>query len=89
MAQVGKIVAEWGAKSRLVEKLCDNLKPNFLLSDDGNLQGYKVSIQTFFEKIQTHFLVKNRPFTDPKIHEIQTFFGITRCFDSHRSTFGG
>ena len=38
MAQVGKIVAEWGAKSRLVEKLCDNLKPNFLLSDDGNLQ---------------------------------------------------
>ena len=27
-----------GAKARLVEKLCDNLKPNFLLSDDGNLQ---------------------------------------------------
>ena len=27
-----------GAKARLVEKLCDNLKSNFLLSDDGNLQ---------------------------------------------------
>ena len=27
-----------GAKAWLVEKLCDNLKPQFLLSDDGNLQ---------------------------------------------------
>ena len=27
-----------GAKARLLEKLYDNLKPNFLLSDDGNLQ---------------------------------------------------
>ena len=30
----------------------------------GQTQGDKVSIHTFFEKIQTHFFQKYRPFTD-------------------------
>ena len=36
--------------SRLVEKLCGDLKPNFLLADDGNLQNKKVwkkAMQTY------------------------------------------
>ena len=31
-----------GAKKRLMEKLCKNFKPQFLLSDDGNLQAKKI-----------------------------------------------
>ena len=41
-----------GSKSRLVEKLCGDLKPNFLLADDGNLQNkniWKKAMQTYTE----------------------------------------
>ena len=39
-----------GSKSRLVENLCQDLKPNFLLVDDGNLQNknvWKKATQTY------------------------------------------
>ena len=39
-----------GSNSRLVEKLCRDLKPNFLLADDGNLQNknvWKKAMQTY------------------------------------------
>ena len=38
-----------GAKKRLMEKLCENFKPQFLLSDDGNLQA-KNTWRTAMEK---------------------------------------
>ena len=43
--------------------------------------GYS-SIQTVVIRLKYRpntdlILIKNRPFTDPKIHEIQTLFGIT------------
>ena len=42
------------ANARLLEKMCDSLKPNFLLSDNGNLQEKNVW-KNAFEKYTNYY----------------------------------